>query len=63
LSYLSKENILSIYSRENRYFKREKVREKGSAEWRDKKAVRVCLVLILINPVLIPVILTNTRWY
>jgi hypothetical protein len=59
-SGLSKEDILRIYSRENRYMRREKVRKEGSEAWRGRKAVRARLVLILIDPVLIPVILTNT---
>jgi hypothetical protein len=54
---------LRIYSRENRYMRREKVRKEGSEVWRGRKAVRACLVLIPIDPVLIPVILTNTGWY
>jgi hypothetical protein len=43
--------------------RREKVRKKGSEAWRGRKAVRARLVLILIDLVLIPVILTNTGWY
>jgi hypothetical protein len=59
----SKEDILRIYSGENCRTRREKVREEGSKAWRGRKAVRACLVSIPIDPVLIPVILTNTRWY
>jgi hypothetical protein len=63
LSGLSKEDILRIYFRENRRMRREKVRKEGSEAWRDRKAVRARLVLILIDPVLISIILTNTGWY
>jgi hypothetical protein len=63
LSSSSKEDILRIYFRESYYIRREKVRKKGSKAWQGRKAVRACLVLILIDPVLIPVILTNTGWY
>jgi hypothetical protein len=59
----SKEDILRIYSGENRRTRREKVRKEGSEAWRGRKAVRARLVSIPIDPVLIPVILTNTGWY
>ena len=59
----SKEDILRIYSKRNRRTRREIVREGGSLAWRGRKAVRARLESILIDPVLIPVILTNTRWY